>query len=120
MSKYKILGYVLCLDGITLSTIVAKDYTSDKEQFIETIIYAAPSNFEDEDKYLYKVNNNQHFSNLINTTDLDSAINYYSKMLKNNILYQEIPSLKDIHKTYLELLRFKKENPKAKFQKEIK
>lgn len=117
----KILGYITIKNSL-LNTFKACEHPEYSKEWgkLDKIVYEAPKEIANEDKYIYMVNTNSHYSTLRKTTDLTSAIKYYSALLagKGNFMYDEIPSIKIVHEKYLELLKFKKQNPKAIFGKE--
>lgn len=118
-SQYQILGYVIVNSKGEFETYTKSKLPEKIDGYIDAIIFETPELLKDADKMLYRVNNNQWFQTLIGVTDIDGMIEFLENRQsdKDDAIYEAIPSLRETDAVWLEMIKFKKQNPLAQFGK---
>lgn len=85
----------------------------DENGFITAIYLEIPKEMKGEDKYLYRINNSQFHSMMGN--NIDDEIKNTERTIQKGLYKEKIPSLHEMMKVWLKMLKVKKANPYVGF-----
>jgi hypothetical protein len=115
-NKFPVINLYTCKQHNDYYNEFIDGLLSCPDDTILEVFLQPPPEFFNEDKNLYIINNNQFFSTLLKTTDLDSYITYYKEALSPGGFYDtHFRSMKPMYEKYLAMLEIKKLNPYIKF-----
>lgn len=83
----------------------------DENGFITNVFLAIPAEMKEADKLIYKINNNQFYSNLTNVKDIDDEIKVTQEALDRGFFKEVSPTMEQGRKVYLEMLKAKRNYP---------